>query len=326
MRKFLTIGCVIAMLLGLGSAGDCRVCAESPSGEGEQRVPMPTLGGKQFWADELFFGQWRIQRSALSGSYRLLDESDFCHATGTFATCEEVLQRIRKQQRLRPMHGSVVLVLHGLFRTRASMNSLCAYLRRYGRYQVLNVEYPSTQAGVEEHAKSLASIVEHLEGIDKVHFVGHSLGNIVIRRYLADRKEAGAEHEGGPDVGRLVMVGPPNNGAILATSVAAEPLFRALAGEAGQELGPRWPWLAGTLGTPPCEFGIIAGGLGNERGFNPLLGQDNDGVVTVESTRLDGAKDFVVVPMIHSGLIEDPRVFQQTLLFLKQGHFRKPSE
>lgn len=287
------------------------------------QVPMPTLGGKQFWADELFFHQWRVQRSSLSGSCRLLDENDFCHATGSFEACVAALHDIQQQRRLPPMRGETVLVLHGLFRTRSSMNSICQYLRRYGGYEVLNVEYPSTQADVAAHARSLASIVDHLDGIDRIHLVGHSLGNIVIRRWLAQRAQ---QHQESPRLGRIVMLGPPNKGAQLATMVAEEPLFQFLAGAAGQQLGPKWPWLEASLATPPCEFGIIAGGLQNGRGFNPRLPGDNDGAVTVDSARLDGAKDFLVLPLAHSLLLEDKRVMHQTLQFLQEGHFQHPRD
>ena len=53
-----------------------------PRGEPDP-FPMPTLGGKQFWADELFFHQWRIQRNVFTGHCRLLDEHDLRHASGT---------------------------------------------------------------------------------------------------------------------------------------------------------------------------------------------------------------------------------------------------
>jgi hypothetical protein len=76
-----------------------------------------------------------------------------------------------------------------------------------------------------------------------------------------------------------------------------------------------------SLVTPQCEFGIIAGGLGNDTGFNPLLPGDNDGVVTVASARLEGARDMMVVPSLHTALIINPKVFEYTLHFLEHGDF-----
>ncbi|NLY02972.1 MAG: alpha/beta hydrolase [Rhodopirellula sp.] len=287
-------------------------------------IPMPTLGGKQFWADVLLFHQWRIQRNVFTGHHRLLDGRDFRYASGTLASCREQIDRIRNKDNLPPMRGTAVLVLHGLFRSHSSMESLCDYLRDQGGYTVFNVEYPSTRCEVTEHAETLASLVEHLEGIDEIHFVGHSLGNIVIRRYLAMTESP----EPLPDarIGRFVMLAPPNHGSEIATALADYAVFEAVAGKAGQQLGAEWPWLQARLAVPVCEFGIIAGGLGNEAGFNPLLPGDDDGTVTVAGARLDGARDFVLLPVLHSAIMSDRRAQEQTLHFLRHGRFSTEKE
>lgn len=287
-------------------------------------APAANSGGMPCWSDVLFFGHWHIQRHMLQGTCRLLDDKDRCQATGTWQHCQQVLEQAKRREHLGPMPSRVVLLLHGLFRSRSCMSPLADYLNQQGGYLVLNVEYPSTQSEVADHARSLASIVQHLEGVEEIHLVGHSLGNIIIRRWLADRGPQ--DPPGEPRLGRIVMLGPPNQGAQLATMVARQPIFRRWAGPAGQQLGPEWPWLALTLATPPGEFAIIAGGLDNEHGFNPLLPGDNDGTVTVESTRLEGAQDFLILPVLHSMMMRDKRVQQQTLLFLQQGHFEHPGE
>ena len=147
---------------------------------------MPTMGGKQFWSDELFFHKWRIQRNVFTGHYRLLDEKDRRHASGTYDECRETLDDIKLKQGLPPMKGKAVIVLHGLFRSRNSMDSLCDYLAGQGGYEVFNMTYPSTRDDIGEHARSLAHVIDNLDGIQEVNFVGHSLGNIVIRHYLGD--------------------------------------------------------------------------------------------------------------------------------------------
>ena len=91
-------------------------------------IPLPTLGGKQFWSDELFFHQWHIQRNVLTGHCRLLDGHNLQHASGTFDTCREKLQQVRREKSLPPMRGKAVIVVHGLFRSRDSMGALCKYL------------------------------------------------------------------------------------------------------------------------------------------------------------------------------------------------------
>ncbi|MEZ5950005.1 MAG: hypothetical protein R3C12_12485 [Planctomycetaceae bacterium] len=69
-------------------------------------------------------------------------------------------------------------------------------------------------------------------------------------------------------------------------------------------------------------FGIIAGGRGGHTwGFNPLLPGDDDGTVTVASTRLDGASDFLLVPTLHMGLMRYPVAMQAIVNFLDKGRF-----
>jgi len=299
-----------------------------PAAAALQSVPMPTLGGTQFWADELFFHQWRIQRNVVTGHCRLLDGHNFRHAAGTFDECRLALDEIKRQKRLPPMRGTGVILLHGLGDTRSSLALLGKYIERNSDFLVFNVTYPSTREGIEDHARSLTSIVENLDGIDEIHFVGHSLGNIVVRRYLADQlgaADAASQPAGGrldPRIRRMVMIGPPNHGSQIATTFGDNRLFQAISGEAGQQLGRQWVWLESSLATPPLEFGIIAGGLGNERGINPLLPGDNDGIVSVQSTRLAGAGDFVVVPLLHALIPADTQVQEFTLRFLREGRFR----
>jgi pimeloyl-ACP methyl ester carboxylesterase len=179
---------------------------------------------------------------------------------------------------------------------------------------------------VASHAWALARVVEHLDGIEEINFVAHSLGNIIVRHYLGDHTDAATHRQGDPRLRRIVMLGPPNQGAIAATALADNELFMAVAGPSGQQLGRDWAALQGRLATPQCEFGIIAGGLGNEHGFNPLLPGDNDFILTVASTRLAGARDFIVVPVVHNLEPHDPRVMQYTLRFLQHGYFKSAAK
>jgi len=314
------------LILAAVMAGPAALLAEEPISSEANReiVPMPTLGGKQFWADELLFHQWRIQRNVLTGHYRLLDGNSLRHASGTFDECRAVLEDVKRRGNLPPMHGKAVIVLHGLAHSRTAMNELAKYLEEKGGYAVVNVGYPSTRGAIADHARSLGRVIENLDGVEEINFVAHSMGNIVIRCYLAQQTDPAGGRQPDRRIKRFVMLGPPNQGSEAATALADNELFKALLGQAGQELGREWVWLAGNLATPRCEFGIVAGGLGNEHGFNPLLPGDDDGVVTVESTRLEGAKDFVVVPVLHLPLIYSQRVQEYTLRFLQTGRFREP--
>ena len=332
-RHRLSVFIVTAVLIAAVVAPNASVClaqqgnADTEIGrtlvELSESVPMPTLGGKQFWADEMFFHAWRIQRNVVSGHCRLLDGNDIRHAWGTFDHCLDKLSDIRRERDLPPMEGPAVVLLHGLFRSRSSMSPLAKYLKKNGGYATFNVGYPSTRQGIADHAKALAGIIENLEGIDRIDLVGHSMGNIVIRRYLADQTDESTGRKPDPRIKRIVMLGPPNHGSIIANAMKDNGLFTVVTGKPGQELGREWVWLETDLATPRCEFGIIAGGLDNEKGFNPALPGDDDGVVTVSSARLEGATDFALLPVLHTIMPLDRKVRVHTLRFLQTGRFEE---
>jgi pimeloyl-ACP methyl ester carboxylesterase len=321
------LGWAVACILAVGVTLSARSTRAGPPEAAEDREtgiglpPMPTLGGMQFWADELFFHRWRIQRNVLTGHYRLLDGNLLRHASGTYGECLAKLQEIKRERNLPPMQGRAVVTLHGLAHSRVSMTPLGKYIESRSDYTVFNVGYPSTRCGIEEHAQALAKIVEHLDGIREINFVAHSMGNILVRRFLADQTDESAGRRPDGRIKRIVMLGPPNHGSILADKLGENGAFKFVLGDSGQQLGREWVWTENSLVTPRCEFGIIAGGLGNRHGINPLLPGDNDGVVTVASARLAGARDMVLVPTLHSAMIIDPRVHEYVLRFLTHGHF-----
>ena len=166
-------------------------------------------------------------------------------------------------------------------------------------------------------------MIEHLKGVEEIHFVAHSMGNLVIRHWMHNQLEEEKKRID-PRVGRLVMLAPPNQGASLAERFRDNPLFRLLMGTGGQQFTRDWDELQTQLATPPGIFGIIAGGGGNEDGISPLLDGDDDMIVTVEETRLAGAADFLVVPALHTFIMDDPGVQEYTLRFLQYGYFVSP--
>jgi pimeloyl-ACP methyl ester carboxylesterase len=333
--------------------------AESEGYAMKPNVPTPTWGGKQFWTDELLFHDWRIQRNVFTGGYRLLDEGDIRKAWGTFDQCRARLEQIKRERSLPPVSGKVVILLHGLARSRGSTRHMAKFLRDEGKFTTLQFGYASTRAEIAEHAKSLSYVLENLPQAEEINFVAHSLGNIVVRRYLGGHldvpKPAAASTtaaagstslplplgegrgEGSlptgpappaadPRIKRIVMLGPPNNGAMLAQLLADNSFFKAIAGKPGAELGPKFTELERHLATPACEFGIIAGGKGDDHGRNPLLHDDNDLLVKVSETKLPGARDFLIVPAVHTFLMDDPKAQEATVRFLLRGYFVTENE
>jgi len=207
-----------------------------------------------------------------------------------------------------------VILLHGLGRTRWSFWLVERTLRQDG-YHVVNVTYPSRERSVEAIAESyLAPLVAAEQSAPRLHFVTHSLGGIVLRRYLQDHPV--------PNLGRVVMLAPPNAGSEVADRLQPTWLYRTVNGPAGQQLGTAglpgrldaWPAAAGQLG-------IIAG----DRSLNPLfslwLPGPGDGKVTVASARLAGMTDFLTVHSSHTWLAWRRTVLRQIQAFLRTGRF-----
>jgi len=284
---------------------------------GPLNVPFPTKGGKQFWTDEAMIQNWRVQRHSWSGHYRLLDASNIRRAWGSKEHCLAELERFKKMKSLKPVSGKVVIALHGLCRSRDSMTPISNHLNEAG-YTVFNLTYASSRGEVAEHAKALAEVVNSLTDATEINFVAHSLGNLVIRHYFADATAGGKLIDA--RIKRVVMIAPPNQGARIAEIFKSNQIFKVVWGRSGSQIA-EWKKLSAKLATPPCEFGIIAGGQGEDGLSNPLLTGDDDGIVRVKEAKLPGARDFILVPTIHGIIMNDKRTLEYAKRFFEEGHF-----
>jgi hypothetical protein len=290
-------------------------------------LPTRTLGGLQTWTDELVFRDWRIQRQAVTGHYRLLDDRNHRRAWGTFEQCRARLEELKRQLPLPPVRGTVVLVLHGLIRSRNSMAPLVDTLNQQEDWTVMSVSYASTRDALEGHASALARVVENLDDqVTEIHFVAHSMGNLIIRRYLYDVLTCQSGRRADPRWGRIVMLAPPNQGAQFAEAFRHVGFLETVMGKSTAQLAKDWESLRGTLAIPPGEFGILAGGKSDDQGLNRWLDGDDDFVVTVDGTRLPGASDFLVLPVLHRKIVSDPTACECTVRFLKHGYFLSPEQ
>jgi hypothetical protein len=303
------------------------VRAESPAARVTALEPAPpnfptaTLGGQQFWSDELVLGDWRIQQNALSGHYRLLDDRDFRRAWGTYDQCRAALDGFQRTERLLPVEGRTLIALHGLFRSRDQMQGIGEYLAKEGDYTLVNVGYASTRRSLDDHAQSLAHVIDNLKGATEIDFVCHSLGNLVVRRYLGEAGRPEPKWKVDSRIKRLVMLGPPNNGARFAQLFKDNKLYAVVAGPSGKQLSDSWDEAQKLLAVPAIEFGILAGGRVGKIPTNPLVPGEDDWLVSVEETKLPGASDFRVLPCVHGELMDDAQIRRCTLCFLKQGYF-----
>ncbi|MFG0296904.1 MAG: alpha/beta fold hydrolase [Maioricimonas sp. JB045] len=280
-------------------------------------VPLPTLGGRQLWGDVAFDHGWRIQHNVLTDTYRLLDANDIRQAWGTLEACQQTLARVRQEQQWEPMSGTAVILIHGIVRSSKSFGAMPKMLTEAG-YTVVGFDYPSTRVPIPECAGYFDKLVESLEGVDEIHVVAHSMGGLVVRAWLAEHQD--------PRIKRMVMLGVPNNGARMANLLRDWTLFKAVFGPAGQQLVEDPEGLLENLPAPEFEYAIVAGSRGTAKGFNPLIPGDDDGTVSVDSTRLPGAADFMTVPVLHTFLPRDRRVIDAVLRFLQTGTLHADGE
>ena len=227
------------------------------------------------------------------------------------------------------------MLLHGLLRSDSSMTTLEQALSEQG-YTVVNMDYPSTEYPIEHladtyvaqainqchththsntHSNTHSTINSNIDSnIDSnTHFVTHSMGGILVRDYV--------DRHGSAGIGRVVMLGPPNQGSEAVDKLRFLPVFGWLHGPAGLQLGTDQQSRVKQLGAVDFELGVIAG----TQSINPLLsvlipGSD-DGKVSVENTKVLGMKAHKTMSVTHPMMMKNEKVIGQTVQFLATGTF-----
>lgn len=212
------------------------------------------------------------------------------------------------------MSEECVVLLHGMARSDSSMNKMEEKLTEAG-YTVVNFDYPSTHYNVETIATDyLPKAIARCKPNVIINFVTHSLGGIVLRQYLSENTLN--------LLGRVVMLGPPNKGSEVVDTLKNVPGFELINGPAGLELGTDKTSVPNVLGPVTYPVGIIAG----SSTINPILSQmlpnPDDGKVSVESTKVEGMADHIILPVSHPFLMRDDEVIKQVKIFLKSGVFQ----
>lgn len=206
----------------------------------------------------------------------------------------------------------LVILLHGLGRNQRSMVYMAAHLRGAG-YATYRVDYRSLDEKPED---VLAEVKRQLNSLNlnqkpKVHFVGHSLGGLLARAYLEQNR---------PDnLGKVVLLGTPNHGTEIIDKYS-DKCWLGWLGPTAMALGTKPDSLPNSLPDPLYPVGVVAGVSCGPFSGETLPG-DDDGLVTVESSKVEGMRDFIVVDTNHAFLRLDTVVMEQTVNFLRCGSF-----
>lgn len=195
------------------------------------------------------------------------------------------------------------------------MNKLAKTLQAQG-YRVLNYSYPSFTHSLPELAENtISQLLAKCPSDQPVHFVTHSMGGILVRCYLAQHKIE--------NLGRVVMLGPPNQGSELVDILAKLDTKQYFSKQPIMQLGTKQDGFTQQIGKADFELGIIAG----KRSVNPILslflaGRD-DGKVSVKNTKLTGMQAHLTMPVTHPFMMKNRKAIKEVLHFLDKGEFSR---
>lgn len=213
--------------------------------------------------------------------------------------------------------GECVILLHGMGRTYHSMDKMQKALTQAG-YHTINLDYPSRKENIESlaaHYPPMALELCRQFNPVAVHFVTHSLGGIVVRAALKKNRPV--------NLGRVVMLSPPNGGSVVVDHLKQRWYYAWLNGPAGQQLSTAETSVPNRLGAVDYPVGIITGDRQAffDRWMVSYFEGANDGKVSVARAKVDGMADFLVVHQNHTFIMNSDYVQSETIQFLKNGFF-----
>jgi len=215
--------------------------------------------------------------------------------------------------------SAMVVLLHGLGRSARSMVYLEERLTADG-YSVYNYDYESRKKEIPFLVNDLHGFIENCCQQDEttLHFVTHSLGGILVRALIAEKRPG--------NLGRVVMLSPPNKGSETVDYLGDYTFFEKIFGPAAMQLGTGPDSFPNLMGPADFVLGIITG----DRTIDPIsswiIPGEDDGKVAIEKTKLEGMTDFLVMDVSHTFIMQNPEVVDEVIYFLQKGRFSRTGE
>ena len=213
--------------------------------------------------------------------------------------------------------GDYVVLLHGLGRTSNSLKKMEDCLKDKG-YDVLNIDYPSRAYNIQTLTEKFVktAIESHCKDkTKKIHFVTHSMGGIIVRYYLQTCQTE--------NIGRIVMVSPPNQGSEVVDFLRHSHIVRNFMGPSFEQLSTDPSGFVNMLTEPQAETGVISGRRSLNCINSAIIPGEDDGKVSVRRSKLKNMKDFLVVNRTHPFIMRADEVIEAVICFLETGKFRE---
>jgi triacylglycerol lipase len=201
-----------------------------------------------------------------------------------------------------------VVCLHGLWRSRYSMNPLARFLHASCGAEVISLPYASVLLDFELAVDQLCASMKELGIQGELNFVTHSLGGILLRGLIA-RKEKDWT------INKMVMLAPPHRGGQILDFLEESPV-RFIFGKPSEYL--RTGRIKDVVPELPANenMAVIMGNRSLLRIFKSILDEHNDGIVSVDDGYYANLGMYQVLPVDHTFILTDKRVMKTVGDFL----------
>lgn len=276
-----------------------------------------TFGGKQFWEDRFFYNGWRIQRSCITGRYRLLDEWDIRRESGSLLRCQNAfIHYIEVYQLLRPKQKAVLL-LHGYGQSKDRYNKMAQRFESEG-ITAIAINMPTLRFSFDAIVEQLDFILKNLKDIQEINFVVYGFSGLVLRKLLA--KSWGWRRR--MKIGRIVTINVPNNGAIWGRKLKNAPIISHFLGKAMQIYDPNEVEFLPDF-SKSLEIGVLTTWNSVGRILVKITPKSwKDIFPSRKDSYISSAKEITAVKYLGINPCAGNKIISHCISFIKDGNFK----